>query len=86
MVAVLLVMSSHPSIVDFSKGYLGADVFFVITEYLMLRLIDAGYTKKVPSNKALGSFSLSEFHFRAETHIFPMSLRKLVVKSWTFHR
>lgn len=62
-VAVLFAMLYHAFPSRFSAGYLGVDVFFVISGYLMTRLLAKEMTA--------GSFSLRAFYFRRAKRILP---------------
>lgn len=61
--AVLIVLLFHAKISFFSAGYLGVDVFFVISGFLITRLIKDGIER--------GSFSFSEFYFRRAKRLLP---------------
>jgi peptidoglycan/LPS O-acetylase OafA/YrhL len=61
--SVLLVMLFHFNIQIFKGGFVGVDVFFVISGYLM--------TKIVVSGSMNGSFDYVEFIFRRMQRIFP---------------
>ncbi|MGS1017911.1 acyltransferase family protein [Allosphingosinicella humi] len=62
-VAVVPVVLFHAGIARFSGGYVGVDVFFVISGYLITRLI-AGEIQR-------GTFSLARFYERRIRRIFP---------------
>lgn len=62
-VAVVPVVLFHAGIAHFSGGYVGVDVFFVISGYLITRLI-AGEIQR-------GAFSLARFYERRIRRIFP---------------
>lgn len=72
-VAVLLVMFFHLGIPGFSKGFLGVDIFFVISGYLitgiLLRDLEGG------------NFSLTGFYRRRVVRILPALLVMLVLVS-----
>ena len=73
-VAVLLVVLSHLGISGFRGGYVGVDIFFVISGYLITGLICSEYAKNAADNNGLGTFSLRAFYFRRVKRIVPMSL------------
>jgi len=62
-VAVLSVVLFHAGIPGFAGGYIGVDVFFVISGYLITSLINAEIEK--------GAFSLATFYERRARRILP---------------
>src|SRR5262249_20577180 len=62
-VAVLPVVLFHLNISQFSGGFVGVDVFFVISGYLITRLISA--------EMADGGYSVTNFYVRRARRIFP---------------
>ncbi len=69
-VAVLSVMLYHFGIPGFSGGFIGVDVFFVISGYLITSMIAADLNA--------GTFSLLSFYDRRIRRIFPAMLAVLV--------
>ena len=61
--AVLIVIFYHAKISIFAGGYLGVDVFFVISGFLITRLIRNGIDE--------GRFSFSAFYFRRAKRLLP---------------
>ena len=61
--AVLIVLFYHAKISLFSAGYLGVDVFFVISGFLITRLIKNGIDS--------GGFHFSDFYFRRAKRLLP---------------
>lgn len=61
--AVILVVLFHFGVSGFSAGFLGVDVFFVISSYLM--------TKIIIENLEKNSFSFINFYLARITRIFP---------------
>ena len=62
-IAVLSVVLYHAGLPGFPGGYVGVDVFFVISGYLITSIIDRGLKK--------GSFSIFDFYERRVRRIFP---------------
>lgn len=61
--AVILVLFYHAKIPSFDLGYLGVDIFFVISGFLITNLILKDIDK--------GQFSLAEFFMRRARRLFP---------------
>ena len=61
--AVLSVVLYHFSVPGFDGGFVGVDVFFVISGFLMAKIIQTGL--------ASGSFSLWSFYFSRARRIWP---------------
>jgi peptidoglycan/LPS O-acetylase OafA/YrhL len=61
--AVLLVVFYHAKLSFLSAGYLGVDIFFVISGFLITRMIKEGIEK--------GSFRFSDFYFRRAKRLLP---------------
>ena len=78
-VAVLLVIISHYEFSIISGGFIGVDVFFVISGYLITSLILSEYETNLKGNKYRKIFSLSNFYFRRAKRIIPLSLVVIVV-------
>lgn len=66
-IAVLLVLFNHIGLNFFSGGYVGVDVFFVISGFLITRIILTEFN-------ATGNFSYSNFYFRRAKRILPALL------------
>jgi peptidoglycan/LPS O-acetylase OafA/YrhL len=71
-VAVLLVVLDHLRIPAFGGGYIGVDVFFVISGYLITSLLAAGYARNADAGH--GTISISGFYVRRARRILPAAL------------
>lgn len=69
--AVLLVLFDHAKIGPFKGGYLGVDIFFVISGFLITRIIT--------DSIALGNFSFKAFYWRRAKRILPASYATFLV-------
>jgi len=72
-VAVLAVVFFHAHVTGFSGGYVGVDVFFVISGYLITRLLVADFEQ--------GRYSLLLFYERRIRRLFPALFAVLAVAS-----
>lgn len=70
-IAVLLVVANHAKYALFPGGFVGVDIFFVISGYLITRLIVKGLAER--------NFSFSGFYIRRMRRIVPALLFVLVV-------
>jgi peptidoglycan/LPS O-acetylase OafA/YrhL len=71
-VAVLLVCLGHAGVRYFDGGYVGVDVFFVLSGFLITGLLVAGTARR-------GAGFLSEFYVRRARRILPAAALALVV-------
>lgn len=62
-VAVMVVIFNHLSVPGFGGGYVGVDVFFVISGYLITEIIKSG--------KQIGAFRISSFYRRRIIRLAP---------------
>ncbi|MFC6327523.1 acyltransferase family protein [Alloalcanivorax gelatiniphagus] len=62
-VAVMIVIFNHLGVPGFGGGYVGVDVFFVISGYLI--------TEIIKSEKQIGAFSISSFYRRRIIRLAP---------------
>ena len=69
--AVLVVLFYHVKLGGFSGGYLGVDVFFVISGFLITKLIASGIER--------GDFRLQEFYFRRAKRLMPAAYATFAV-------
>lgn len=74
IIAVFAVVFYHYNIFPFRSGFAGVDVFFVISGYLMTRIILSGFDKN--------TFNLIEFYKRRVVRIFPALLVLLILFSF----
>lgn len=72
--AVLIVVLNHLSITGFSGGFIGVDVFFVISGYLITGLLVEEYGQN-------GRISIYEFYSRRVRRIFPALVVTVVLTS-----
>ena len=77
-VAVLLVVLGHAGIGFLHGGYVGVDVFFVLSGFLITGLLLAGATK-------LGHVSFVDFYTRRAKRILPAAVLTLVVTMVAAH-
>ena len=71
--AVVVVILYHFGVVGFSGGFVGVDVFFVISGFLMTGIIVKGI-EKGGSNEALEKFSILSFYLSRARRIVPALL------------
>ena len=69
--AVLMVVLYHIKIGPTEAGYLGVDVFFVISGYLITTLVAGGIDR--------GNFRLTEFYFRRAKRLLPAAYVTILV-------
>ena len=77
-VAVLLVIFDHLAFRGFDGGFIGVDVFFVISGYLITSLLAAEYADKAEARRGRGSISISHFYLRRARRILPAALAVIV--------
>lgn len=81
--AVALVVLSHAHLFHLSGGYVGVDVFFVISGYLITSIILREYAANAAQFNGLGWFSLRAFYLRRFKRIIPVAFLVLVVTTFT---
>ena len=77
--AVVVVVLCHLNISGFEGGYIGVDIFFVISGYLITNMLSLEYQKNYQSNNGYGWISLRAFYFRRAKRILPASILVLSV-------
>ncbi|WP_161491373.1 acyltransferase family protein [Ensifer sp. LC163] len=75
--AVIPVVLFHAGIASFSGGFIGVDIFFVISGYLI--------TAKIYSDLERGTFDLWDFYERRARRILPLLIVVLAVSIPVFH-
>jgi peptidoglycan/LPS O-acetylase OafA/YrhL len=73
-ISVLLVLLFHFETPGFAGGYIGVDIFFVISGYLITNII-------LNQQKSSGGFKLREFYVRRIKRILPAALATLLIFS-----
>jgi peptidoglycan/LPS O-acetylase OafA/YrhL len=76
--AVSLVILCHLKITGFAGGYIGVDIFFVISGLLITNLLINEYDKNLTDNKN-GWISFRNFYLRRIKRIVPMALTVIIV-------
>jgi len=74
-VAILLVVAAHVGIPTLAGGYVGVDVFFVLSGYLITGLL-------VTEHQATGKISLWNFYARRFRRLLPALAVMLIVTAW----
>ena len=75
-IAITSVLLFHAGIISFSGGYVGVDIFFVISGYLI--------TSIIYSSRKQGTFSFADFYARRARRILPALLFALFVTTALF--
>lgn len=76
--AVTLVILCHLQITGFSGGYIGVDIFFVISGFLITNLLINEYQSNLASGQS-GVISFRNFYLRRIKRIVPMALMVIIV-------
>src|SRR4051812_474497 len=74
-VAILFVMMFHSSVYSLSGGFIGVDIFFVLSGFLISTLI-------IQEFKASGTFNFEHFYIRRGIRLMPAML-VLLIGLWT---
>ena len=77
--AVILVLACHFGIPGFSFGFIGVDIFFVISGYLITRLLYKEYLKNSDSKASNGYISLTAFYLRRIRRLLPAAVAVIVL-------
>lgn len=77
--AVSLVLLNHFGIPGFGFGFIGVDIFFVISGYLITRVLYKEYISSAEGNPAKSSISLSRFYLRRARRLLPAALVVILV-------
>jgi peptidoglycan/LPS O-acetylase OafA/YrhL len=84
-IAVLLVVLGHFGIPGFAAGFIGVDVFFVISGFLITGILVEEYERSRDPETRVGSISLKNFYLRRARRILPASIVvtiTIVLFSW----
>lgn len=76
--AVSLVILCHLQITGFAGGYIGVDIFFVISGFLITNLLIGEYQSNLVSGQS-GAISFRNFYLRRVKRIVPMALTVIIV-------
>jgi peptidoglycan/LPS O-acetylase OafA/YrhL len=80
--AVLLVVANHFSFPGFQFGFIGVDIFFVISGYLITRVLYRDYmTSMETTGKKSGTISLTGFYLRRFRRLFPAAFAVIIVSN-----
>ena len=83
--AVLLVVFSHLKIPGLQAGFIGVDIFFTISGFLITSIMLREYERNYSRNNGYGFISIRAFYFRRAKRILPLSLFiSLVVLVYSF--
>jgi peptidoglycan/LPS O-acetylase OafA/YrhL len=77
--AVLLVVLSHLSVPRFENGFIGVDIFFVISGFLITHLLILEYTNNRRASKRAGWISFVAFYARRARRILPTAFFVLIL-------
>ena len=77
--AVILVLLSHFGIPGFTFGFIGVDIFFVISGFLITRILYREYTSSSIQNPKRSSISLSNFYLRRIRRLVPAAVAVILI-------
>jgi peptidoglycan/LPS O-acetylase OafA/YrhL len=80
-IAILFVVFDHLGVPRFRAGFVGVDVFFVISGFLITSLLAAEYRRSLsgPGSSAAGSIAIRGFYLRRARRILPASMFVIAV-------
>ena len=70
-IAVLMVTLCHFGIPGFTGGFIGPDIFFVLSGYLITGILFREFSESKPEEFAPGRISMSNFYLKRVRRIFP---------------
>ena len=77
--AVILVLLCHFRIPGFSFGFIGVDIFFVISGFLITRILYKEYLSSSNGNPMTSTISLSNFYLRRIRRLLPAAFTIIIV-------
>jgi peptidoglycan/LPS O-acetylase OafA/YrhL/lysophospholipase L1-like esterase len=77
-IAILLVVANHFKVFGFNSGFIGVDVFFVVSGYLIVGLMYQEYVKNGRSLGGYGWISIPSFFQRRARRILPGAISVLL--------
>ena len=77
--AVIIVMFSHFGIPGFEFGFIGVDIFFVISGYLITRILYKDYLSNSQGADNNGTLALGTFYLRRIRRLLPAALFVIIV-------
>jgi len=84
-VAIALVVLAHYSVSGFSGGFIGVDVFFVISGFLITGVLTREYEASRDPITRTGKISLGNFYLRRAKRLLPAAvLTSLTTLAWTY--
>jgi len=78
-ISVLLVILNHASIPGFSFGFIGVDLFFVISGYLITRSLYIEYLTSNIKKNGRGSIKILRFYLRRIRRLMPAALTVILI-------
>ena len=84
-VAIALVILAHYSVVGFGGGFIGVDIFFVISGFLITGVLTREYENSRDVRSRKGSISLKNFYLRRIRRLLPAAaVVSLATITWTY--
>ena len=78
-IAIILVIADHFKFFGFKSGFIGVDVFFVVSGYLIVGLMYREYVKNGQSLGGYGWISITSFFQRRARRILPAAISVLLL-------